>query len=308
MPLNNDYSYIRYMKQLLIYGQRVKPVDTDIVKALMSKLDTTKEIEYYVYTPFADDLSVATSSDSSSWKCIGSKDELIEKGIQLVLTLGGDGTILSATNLVQDLDIPIMGINMGRLGFLANIEKSKALNAIDNIVSGEYYTEERSMLALECNLPLFDDIPFALNDFTLHKRDTSSMITINVELNGEYLNAYWADGLIVSTPTGSTGYSLSCGGPIISPASDNVVITPIAPHNLNVRPIVLSDDTRITLRVTGRSENFLCTLDSRYETITAEHEITLSKCPFKTKLAHLPETDFMKTIRQKLLWGLDKRN
>lgn len=295
------------MKQILIYGQRIKPEDEALVAQLIHKLDSTTPIRYHVYEPFVSDLEHATQS-SNSWETIRTKAELEKHNIDLILTLGGDGTILSATNLVQDLDIPIMGINMGRLGFLANIEKSKALSAIDNIVNEEYYTEERSMLSLECNLPLFEDLPFALNDFTLHKRDTSSMITITVEVDGEYLNAYWADGLIVSTPTGSTGYSLSCGGPIISPRSGNVVITPIAPHNLNVRPIVLSDDTRITLKVTGRSENFLCTLDSRYKTITAEHELTLSKCPFTTKLAHLPETDFMKTIRQKLLWGLDKRN
>ena len=151
-------------------------------------------------------------------------------------------------------------------------------------------------------------MPFALNDFTIHKRDTSSMITITVMVDDKYLNSYWADGLIFSTPTGSTGYSLSCGGPIISPDSGNIVITPIAPHNLNVRPIVISNDAEISIRVEGRSEYFLCTMDSRYETITAEHKITLTKCPFRTKLAHLNGTDFMQTIREKMLWGLDKRN
>lgn len=294
------------MKKILIYGQMVKSADIQIIRDLFHKLDHS-DIKYYIYNGFATALTKAKISENAKAR-ISTKQELKDEDIDLVLTLGGDGTILKATNLVQDMDIPIMGINMGRLGFLANIEKTKTLEAIDQILADDYFTEERTMLSLESNIPLFDDLPFALNDFTLHKRDTSSMITITMYVDGEYLNAYWADGIIISTPTGSTGYSLSCGGPIIFPNSGNVVITPIAPHNLNVRPIVLSDDAKISLRVEGRSENFLCTLDSRYETVTAEHELTLSKCKFTTKLGHLNGTDFMETIREKLLWGLDKRN
>jgi len=294
------------MKNILLYGQTVKPADIEIIKNLLNKLDRSS-LEYYVYQGYSQVLEEAAIVHSNH-ATIRSKEDLEANGVDLIITLGGDGTILKATNLVQDLDIPIMGINMGRLGFLANIEKSKALEAIDSIEAGDFFTEERTMLSLRCNLPLFDDMPFALNDFTVHKRDTSSMITITVMVDGKYLNAYWADGLIFSTPTGSTGYSLSCGGPIISPDSGNIVITPIAPHNLNVRPIVISNDAEISIRVDGRSENFLCTLDSRFETITADHKITLTKCPFRTKLAHLNGTDFMQTIREKLLWGLDKRN
>jgi len=269
------------MKNILLYGQAVKPSDIDIIKGLLQKLDSVK-LDYYVYDGYKPSLDDAGISYTDS-AMIKVKNDLQANSIDLIITLGGDGTILKATNLVQDLDIPIMGINMGRLGFLANIEKTKALDAVDSIVAGEFFTEERTMLSLKCNLPLFEDMPFALNDFTVHKRDTSSMITITVMVDGKYLNAYWADGLIFSTPTGSTGYSLSCGGPIISPDSGNIVITPIAPHNLNVRPIVISNDAEISLKVDGRSENFLCTLDSRFETITAEHEITLTKCPFRTK-------------------------
>ena len=294
------------MKNILLYGQTVKLTDTGIIKALLQKLEDSP-LDYYIFDGYKLSLNEA-SIEYKDRSAINTKDDLETNVIDLIITLGGDGTILKATNLVQDLDIPIMGINMGRLGFLANIEKSKILSAVDTIISGDFFTEERSMLSLQSNLPLFEDMPFALNDFTVHKRDTSSMITITVMVDDKYLNSYWADGLIFSTPTGSTGYSLSCGGPIISPDSGNIVITPIAPHNLNVRPIVISNDAEISIRVEGRSENFLCTMDSRYETITAEHKITLTKCPFRTKLAHLNGTDFMQTIREKMLWGLDKRN
>lgn len=294
------------MKNILLFGQTVKSTDVGIIRALLQKLEVSS-LDYYIYDGYKSSLDQASISYSSI-SDIKVKQDLEDNAIDLILTLGGDGTILKATNLVQDLDIPIMGINMGRLGFLANIEKSKTLSAVDSIIAGDFFTEERTMLSLTCNKPLFETAPFALNDFTVHKRDTSSMITITVMIDGKYLNSYWADGLIFSTPTGSTGYSLSCGGPIISPDSGNIVITPIAPHNLNVRPIVISNDAEISVRVEGRSENFLCTLDSRFETITAEHKITLTKCPFRTKLAHLNGSDFMQTIREKLLWGLDKRN
>ncbi len=294
------------MKNILLYGQTVKLTDTGIIKVLLQKLEDSP-LDYYIFDGYKLSLNEA-SIEYKDRSAINTKDDLETNAIDLIITLGGDGTILKATNLVQDLDIPIMGINMGRLGFLANIEKSKILSAVDTIIAGDFFTEERSMLSLQSNLPLFEDMPFALNDFTVHKRDTSSMITITVMVDDKYLNSYWADGLIFSTPTGSTGYSLSCGGPIISPDSGNIVITPIAPHNLNVRPIVISNDAEISIRVEGRSENFLCTMDSRYETITAEHKITLTKCPFRTKLAHLNGTDFMQTIREKMLWGLDKRN
>ena len=294
------------MKNILLYGQTVKLTDTGIIKALLQKLEDSP-LDYYIFDRYKLSLNEA-SIEYKDRSAINTKDDLETNAIDLIITLGGDGTILKATNLVQDLDIPIMGINMGRLGFLANIEKSKILSAVDTIIAGDFFTEERSMLSLQSNLPLFEDMPFALNDFTVHKRDTSSMITITVMVDDKYLNSYWADGLIFSTPTGSTGYSLSCGGPIISPDSGNIVITPIAPHNLNVRPIVISNDAEISVTVEGRSENFLCTMYSRNETITAEHKITLTKCPFSTKLAHLNGTDFMQTIREKMLLGLDKRN
>ena len=222
--------------------------------------------------------------------------------------MGGDGTILHAITLVKDSGIPILGINLGRLGFLASVEKKIIKKALNQLFKKEYTIASRSLLGLTCNLPIFEDFPFALNDFTLNKRDTSSMITIHTYIDGVLLNSYWADGIIISTPTGSTGYSLSCGGPIIFPDSTTLVITPVAPHNLNVRPIVIPDFHTISLRVEGRTDSFMSTLDSRYETITSEHRIEITKGHFRINFIQLKGQTFMKTIGEKLMWGLDKRN
>lgn len=239
---------------------------------------------------------------------IDSREGLLEYDPNVCITLGGDGTILKAATLIRGSQIPILGINLGRLGFLASTEKTSIQDALEMILKNEYTIDRRSMLGLESNLPIFGELKFALNDFTLHKRDTSSMITVHTYLNDEFLNSYWADGLIVSTPTGSTGYSLSCGGPIIYPKSNNFVITPVAPHNLNVRPLVFSDDIKISFEIEGRSESFLCTLDSRFERITSEHKISITKNTFTTNLVKLHSKSFLKTIREKLVWGRDSRN
>ena len=230
------------------------------------------------------------------------------KRFDMVITLGGDGTILKAATIIRDSGIPILGINLGRLGFLARVEINNVVDSLRQLNRGRYTTEERDMLYLESNLPIFGETPFALNDCTLLKRDTSSMITINAYINGAYLNSYWADGLIIATPTGSTGYSLSCGGPIVFPGSGNFVITPVAPHNLNVRPIVISDDSVVSFDIDGRAENFLCTLDSRFETVTAAHNLAVRKNDFPLKLVVLPNITFMDTLRGKLNWGEDRRN
>jgi NAD+ kinase len=292
--------------KIFIYSKVLKEGDIQYVQDLISVMDK-KNIHYSIYSPYAEQLSKVNLLNKDI-ELVNSNQDLIKFNPDLVLTLGGDGTILSAIEIVRDTGIPIMGINLGRLGFLSSIEKVKIKEVIEAVVEGDYYTESRSMLKLECNLPLFDALPYALNDFTLHKRDTSSMVTIHAYVNGKFLNSYWADGIIVSTATGSTGYSLSCGGPIIFPTSGNIVITPVAPHNLNVRPIVLAENSKISFEIEGRSENFLCTLDSRYETITAEHLITIEKADFNLNLAHPNDITFMKTIRGKLMWGIDKRN
>ena len=290
----------------LIYGQRLQDKDKPFIDDLIEALSSLKS-SYRFNSTLKDPLS-NLGFDLPKGQMLASYDELISFDPDMVISLGGDGTILRAVTLVKDSGIPILGINLGRLGFLSSIEKSKIKETFRDIGRGDYFVEDRSLLCLSCNLPIFGNTQFALNDFTITKRDDSSMIIIRAYINDQLLNAYWADGIIVSTPTGSTGYSLSCGGPIVFPDAGSFVITPIAPHNLNVRPIVIPDDSKITIEVEGRAENFMCTLDSRFETITADHIITLSKCDFTVKLAHPKGSNFMHTIRTKLMWGLDMRN
>lgn len=245
------------------------------------------------------ELDISLISDYTSLKA--------EK-IDVVITCGGDGTILGATTLIRDLSIPILGLNLGRLGFLASVEQGLIDESLEKLFQGLYTIEERSMIRLESEPELFKGLNFALNDFTLHKRDTSSMITIHTYINGDYLTSYWSDGLIISTPTGSTGYSLSCGGPIIFPESNSFVITPVAPHNLTIRPLVISDDVVISFDIEGRSKSFLCTLDSRFESISPKHQVAVRKCEFNTKLIILHGLSFLRTIHEKLSWGADSRN
>ncbi len=292
--------------KLFLYSERLKEKhQTDIVKFIHDI--ASRDIDLYVYKKFDEELA-SLKSDLPPYKIIADNKEFKNILPDYVITMGGDGTILNAIRIIEDTKIPILGINMGRLGFLSSVEKHKMPDILDALINGHVHLEHRTLLGIKSNFPLFEDAPYALNDFTLHKRDTSSMVTIHVWLNGKFLNSYWADGLIISTPTGSTGYSLACGGPIVFPESGNFVITPVAPHNLNVRPLIISDSTDIKLKIEGRSENFLCTMDSRYKTVTQEHTIYLKKNDFDIVLATLEDINFMKTIREKLMWGLDKRN
>ncbi|NUQ23594.1 MAG: NAD kinase [Saprospiraceae bacterium] len=292
--------------QVVIYGKMVKESDYIPLQSLFDALHQ-EGINAYVYAPYLDMLKGKVDFRRDVGVFEGYRDFNVKK-LDFFLTLGGDGTILEAITHVRNSGVPVMGINLGRLGFLAGIEKKKIGEAISLLKRGLYIIEERRMLYLESNLPLFGEIPFALNDCTLLKRDTSSMITIHTYINGAYLNSYWADGIIVATPTGSTGYSLSCGGPIIFPDSNNFVITPVAPHNLNVRPIVISDDSVISFEVEGRAENFLCTLDSRFETVTSAYQLAVRKNDYSIKLVRLNEEGFLQTLRDKLTWGIDSRN
>ena len=225
-----------------------------------------------------------------------------------LLSIGGDGTILDATTLVERSGIPIIGLNTGRLGFLANITRDEAPLALKAILAGEYTLDERN--ALEVHTASDDIVQpnFALNEIAVSRKGTTSMISVHVYLNGEFLNTYWADGLMISTPTGSTGYNLSCGGPILMPGSNNFIITPIAPHNLTVRPLVIPNADTITLKVEAREGNYLASLDSRVFTLDCETELTLKKADFHFKLVRTAYSDFSSTLRNKLLWGLDRRN
>jgi NAD+ kinase len=232
----------------------------------------------------------------------------IKSDTEMLISLGGDGTILEAITFIKEAETPILGINFGRLGFLANVSVEQIEQAIEIVAKGKYITDKRTIIEINSNNKLFGNVPYALNEMTLQRKDQSSMITIKTFLNGELLNSYWADGLIISTPTGSTGYSLSCGGPILYPTSNNFVITPVAPHNLNVRPIVVSDDVILSFEVSGRENSFLCTLDSRFETIDSSFQIALKKAPFKANLVRLTDMNFIIALKTKLNWGSDQRN
>ena len=235
--------------------------------------------------------------------------DLLSEQVDVMISLGGDGTLLDAVSLIRDSQIPIIGINFGRLGFLASINKDGIASAIDSLVNKKFTLDNRALLTVESDLKLFGDENFALNDVTIHKRDTSAMMIIHAYLNGEFLNSYWADGLIVATPTGSTAYSLSCGGPIIFPQSNNFVVTPISPHNLNVRPVVLSDSHIFSFESEGRSSKYLLSCDSRTEVLSAgSTKISVRKSDFEINLIRLNSEDYLSTLRKKLLWGIDTRN
>jgi NAD+ kinase len=292
--------------QIVVYGKQYKEKDLPHIQAVFDAL-YEQGVNTYVYTPYLQDIESHITFPGPYAPFDNYRDFLVHR-IDFVIVLGGDGTMLNAVTLVRDANVPLLGINLGRLGFLANIEQAGIRAAVGKLVSGQYRIDSRTTLYLESHPTLFADMPFALNDCTLLKRDTSSMITIHAFLNGDHLNTYWADGIILATPTGSTGYSLSCGGPVIFPDSANFVLTPVAPHNLNVRPIVISDDSVISFEIEGRADNFICTLDSRFELITAQHQLAVRRNSFSVQLVLLENDSFLQTIRQKLAWGVDARN
>ncbi len=232
----------------------------------------------------------------------------LDDSIECMISLGGDGTLLDTVTLVRNRNIPMLGINFGRLGFLASLGRKEMGTAVAALKNHTFVKDERTLIHLNSNEPLFGETPYGLNEFTIHKLDTSSMIKIHTYLNGEFLNTYWADGLIVSTPTGSTGYSLSCNGPVVFPESGSFVITPVAPHNLNVRPIVVPDNNVISFEIEGRADSFLCTLDARKEIVNRSIQLAVKKEDFSINLIRLNENNFLQTLRNKLSWGLDRRN
>lgn len=270
---------------------------------------------------FAKDKSIDIVFEETFYKLVAEKNNKyqvktfssykdLDTSYDVLISIGGDGTILRAATFVRDSGIPILGINAGRLGFLASIPQEQVLHYLGLVYQKEYSLSKRTVLGLETSIkiPELEEINFALNEVSINRKDTTSMITIETYLNGEYLNSYWADGLIISTPTGSTGYSLSCGGAVLLPDVKSLIITPIAPHNLNTRPIVIPEDTEIKLKVSGREEQYLVSLDSRITTITNENELTIKKKPFDINMVSFPDKSFLDTLRNKLLWGEDKRN
>ncbi len=233
----------------------------------------------------------------------------LDSSFDMLISIGGDGTILRAATLVRDSGVPILGINAGRLGFLATVQKENIAEFMQFIIDKKYTLSRRTLLDLKCapNNDAIQDINFAMNEISVSRKDTTSMITIETYLNNEFLNSYWADGLIIATPTGSTGYSMSCGGPILTPEVSSFVITPIAPHNLNARPLVVPDETEIRLKVSGREAHYLVSLDSRITSVKNETILTIKKTSFQINMVEIPEETFLKTLRTKLFWGEDRR-
>ncbi|MEN3323437.1 NAD kinase [Mariniflexile soesokkakense] len=293
--------------KVAVFGRFYNETTTTSVERLFDYL-LKKNADAYIETEFFNIIK-SKAPNFDDYKSFKTFDTL-DKSFDFLVSVGGDGTILRAIIFVKDMGIPIVGINTGRLGFLATIQVNQIENAIQNIIDGKYKISERSLLSIETS-PENEDIKslnFALNEIAVSRKNTTSMITVETYLNGEYLTSYWSDGLIVSTPTGSTGYSLSCGGPVITPDTNSFVLAPIAPHNLSARPLIIPDSTEIQLKVEGREESHLISLDSRIATLENGTIIKIKKADFKIKMIDLLNESFLDTLRKKLLWGEDKRN
>ncbi len=291
--------------KVAIYSRVFETEQKEDIQRLFHELEANK-ISIVIYSGFYDQIKEQVSFMQEPRFFSSSAD--LDSSFECMISLGGDGTLLDTVILVQDKKIPLLGINFGRLGFLASIGREAIETVVASLKNHTYVEDERTLIHLESNTPLFGDTPYALNEFAIHKLDTSSMIKIHTYLNGEFLNSYWADGLIVATPTGSTGYSLSCNGPVVFPDSRSFVITPVAPHNLNVRPIVVPDNNVISFEIEGRTDSFLCTLDSRKEIVHKTIQLAVKKEAFGISLIRLNENNFLQTLRNKLSWGLDRRN
>ena len=294
------------MMKIALFGSRFNAEDVSVLNVLLDKLQAGQSQVYFesrffeILQEFPDIKSV---NPSQTWT-------QLDSSFDLLITIGGDGTLLIAIKYLNVLEVPVVGINTGRLGFLATIPKKFLEQSIDDLLAKRYFISERCVLEISSNHPIswLMDNEIALNEITVSRKDTTAMVKIETLLNGEYLTSYWADGLIVSTPTGSTGYSLSCGGPIVMPQSNNLVLTPIAPHNLNVRPLVIPDHLEVTLTVSSRTEQFLVSLDSTVVSVGTDIVLKIKKSAQYIKMVELKNEGFLPTLRKKLLWGEDKRN
>jgi NAD+ kinase len=292
--------------KIAVYGQDFKIEDKTYVEELfqtLQKYNIDFAVEKNYFQGLKEHINIPIAAVFSS-------HSELNKSFNFMFTVGGDGTILRAVTFVRDSNIPIVGINTGRLGFLATVQKEQITTAVKLVLEKKYIIKERSLLSVSTS-PTIESLAalnFALNEVALSRKNTASMITIETYLDDEFLTSYWADGLIIATPTGSTGYSLSCGGPIITPQAKSFALTPIAPHNLSARPLVIPDDTKIKLNVSGREDEFVLTLDSRITTINSNTEIYVEKSSFNLKMVQIKQQTFIKTLREKLLWGQDTRN
>ena len=292
--------------KIAIFGKNFSETFNSAIYKLFEKLNKNN-VKIIIYKPFYEYIEKTLFFKPKINNFFSNYNDLPEN-IDLIFSIGGDGTFLECVSLIRKKDIPIVGINSGRLGFLANISKDTIENAIEQIIQKKYTIEKRTLLQIISKNNLFNNFNYGLNDFTIQKKDSNTMINIDIYIDDEFLNKYWADGLIISTPTGSTAYSLSVGGPIIVPGSKNFVINPIAPHNLTVRPIVVPDDKTIKLKVSGRNKSYLAALDYKSETVQNGCELVIKKADFYVKMLKLNNTNFFSILRNKLLWGLDKRN
>ena len=291
--------------KVAIYSRVIDEDQYNKVQQLLDELDK-ENITPVIYQPFYE--MIQSSVRFSERTTVFSDSNDLTESIDFAISLGGDGTLLDTVTLVRDKNIPVLGINFGRLGFLASIGSKELHIAVQSLVKRTILIDKRSLIHLDASKPLFGDVPYGLNEFAIHKTDTSPMIKIHTYLNGEFLNTYWADGVIVATPTGSTGYSLSCNGPVVFPESSSFVITPVAPHNLNVRPIIVPDDNIISFEIEGRTDHFICALDSRKELVDKKVQLAVRRESFTLSLVRLNENNFLQTLRNKLSWGLDTRN
>ncbi len=291
--------------KIAIYSRVLKTKDLSFIQYLLAYL-SAYNTEIYLYQNYYEQLKQHIQLSNSIH--IFHNHEDLPADADCLFSLGGDGTLLDTVNLIRNSQIPILGINIGRLGFLANAGKNDLAAAIKALKTKNYTLDQRTLLHLDSKPALFQDFNYALNEFTIHKQDSSSMIIIHAYVDGIFLNSYWADGIIVATPTGSTAYSLSCGGPIVAPNAAVFIITPVAAHNLNVRPIVIPDNQVITFEVEGRHDQFVCTLDSRFELINRSYHLSLKKENFTINLLRLSNNNFFTTIKDKLMWGADIRN
>lgn len=291
--------------KIALFGKSPDEASMPYIQQVISKLEHICA-EVFIYEPFLEIIKPLVKF-TISYKTFKSHDDLINK-VDILISVGGDGTFLDTVRLVRDSGIPILGINLGRLGFLSSVSKKEINQAFDELVEGKYRLEERTLIRLVTKEGLFGDMNYGLNEVAISRKDSNALLVLHVFINDIKLNSYWADGLLIATPTGSTAYSLSCGGPIVTPGSENFVITPIATHNLTVRPIVIPDDSKIRIKLEGRENNFLVSLDSKSETIDGNVELNIEKENFKINLIQLYSKDFFATIRDKLKWGLDIRN
>jgi NAD+ kinase len=292
--------------KIAVFGRTFNDDFLPYIKKFLECLQRNK-VEWTCYKPFYDYLALQKVDTDLGVKCFTSQEDAPDD-INFLISIGGDGTFLESLMYLKRFDIPVIGLNSGRLGFLANISREEISEALDSIISGNYQTEKRSLLMLESENNPFGRYNFALNDAAIQKND-SYLIKIDTFINGEFLNTYWTDGLILSTPTGSTAYSLSVGGPILMPGSENIIIAPIASHNLTVRPIVIPDNVEIRLEVKSRSGNFLVSVDNRTQVMDIKHNIFhIRKADDQVRMVKLPFNNYFSTLRNKLMWGVDLRN